>query len=469
MKKASIFRILVVLIIFMALVIPCFGFAGDRIFDHNQVLTDNDMFSVEWLVDDIQAFLATKPGTLATYRAVDIDGVEHSAAEIIYNASAAYSVNSKFLIAMLQKEQGLITDKAPSQKKYDWALGYGACDKCDLNDPTRAIFKGFANQIDRCAGLMRWYVDNQDKTWVKKIGIAYSIDGQEVIPSNQATANLYNYTPHLEGNFNLWDIWGDFYGDTVSGSSVAAKPVVPFYPDATLLKTKDSPIVWLVQKGKKRAFTNWAAFVSRYDSSMIIETTNSEIAKYPQGNDIKLAQYSLLQLPSGSRYMIDGLTIRKFESNEVFKALGFNPEELTKVAEVDIMGYVLGDPVTMSDSYPTGGLLQDKTTGGVYYVKSGKKYPIWSKDVMLYNYPGKKITPVSQKTLNKYETGEPVWPKDGTLIKTKESEFVYVISGEERRLILPDALTKLGYDKKTVLILPNSLMNLIPIGADVAI
>jgi hypothetical protein len=460
MKNANFFKYTLISAVIFSLILPYSVFADDRVFDHNLILTDDDMFSVEWTAADVQAFLATKPGTLSNYRAADVDGIEKSAAEIIYNAANTYTVNPKFLIAMLQKEQGIVTDKAPTQKKYDWVMGYGVCDKCDLNDPSRVIFKGFANQIDRCAGLMRWYVDNKDTVWMKKVGMTYSIDGQDVTPSNQATANLYNYTPHVDGNFNLWDIWGDFYGSTVS------KPAEPIYPEATLLKVKGNPVVWLIQNGQRRAFTNWGALISRYNSKMIVEAPESEVMKYPQGKDIKLAQYSLLQLPSGGRYLVDGLTIRKFESTEVFKTLGFNPEELIKVEEIDIMGYVLGDPITIKDSYPTGGLLQDKTTGGVYFVKSGVKYPIWGKDVMLFNYPTMKIAKVTPKQLEKYTTSDPVLPRDGALVKVFNDSAIYVISGGTRRLVSAAMFTKLGYDQKNVITISNQLMNYIPLGLE---
>ncbi|MBI5254816.1 hypothetical protein HY932_03510 [Candidatus Falkowbacteria bacterium] len=460
MSKVKFFGLTAIAI---TLIFPYPIFAGDRIFDANAIITDNDMFSVEWNSSDIQLFLATKPGTLANYRVADIDGIVKNAADIIFNAAKTYTVNPKFLIAMLQKEQGLITDASPTQKKYDWAMGYGVCDGCDLTDPTKAIFKGFANQIDRCAGLMRWYVENQTLSWLKKVGGAYTIDGQDIVISNQATANLYNYTPHVTGNFNLWDIWGDFYGDTIS------LPSAPIYPDGSLLKVKDDPTIWLIQKNKRRAFTNWPAFVSRYDTKMIVQIDKTELLKFEQGKDIKLAQYSLLQLPTGGRYLVDGLTIRRFESNDVFKSLGFNPEEITKVDEIDIMGYVLGEPITIKDSFPLGGLLQDKTIGAVFYLKNGVKYPIWGKDIMLFNYPTLKIVKVSPKELDKYKTGDPVLPKDGALVKVFDNDAIYVVANGIRRLVPTNVFTKLGYDNKNVMVVSKQIMNFLALGADLTL
>ncbi|MBP7134569.1 hypothetical protein KBA73_05115, partial [Patescibacteria group bacterium] len=71
-------------------------------FDPNFVLDDSDLFDLGGItLADIQAFLSEK-GTLGRYRAKDIDGVEKSAAEIIWRVSNAYQINPKYLMALLQ-------------------------------------------------------------------------------------------------------------------------------------------------------------------------------------------------------------------------------------------------------------------------------------------------------------------------------------------------------------------------------
>jgi hypothetical protein len=68
-----------------------------------------------------------RPSYLATYRTTDWQGVERSAAEIIYNAardyqSQGYQVSPEVILTTLQKEQSLITDPDPSNTQLNWAM-----------------------------------------------------------------------------------------------------------------------------------------------------------------------------------------------------------------------------------------------------------------------------------------------------------------------------------------------------------
>ena len=97
---------------------------------------------------------------------------------------------------LLQKEQSLLT--APSASGYAKATGYAcpdtaACDKKYL---------GFFNQVYRAAWQFREYTLHPDE-WRYRIGampIQYhpnaACGASTVRIVNQATANLYNYTPY---------------------------------------------------------------------------------------------------------------------------------------------------------------------------------------------------------------------------------------------------------------------------------
>ncbi len=175
-------------------------------FNPNYLLSDREMndFTV-WNQETLQKFLADQPGALAEKRFVDLDGQEKSADEIIYQASQRYQINPQVSLVLLQKEQSLVENPTASQYNLDWAMGYGRCDACDPNDPDVAKFKGFAKQVDNAAGALRFFLETA-RDWLKQPGLIYNIDSRPIIPANQATANLYTYTPHLEGNFNFWKI-----------------------------------------------------------------------------------------------------------------------------------------------------------------------------------------------------------------------------------------------------------------------
>ncbi len=125
-------------------------------------------------------------------------GTNESAATIIYKSAIACRINPQVLIVLLEKEQGLVTDTSPSGWSYSAATGFSCPDTapCDPNYAT------FFNQVYSAAWQFRSYTLNPN-AWNYTVGansILYNPDarcGRSTVQiANQATANLYNYTPY---------------------------------------------------------------------------------------------------------------------------------------------------------------------------------------------------------------------------------------------------------------------------------
>ncbi len=408
-------------------------------FNSSRILDDSDLFDYESMdLKAIQNFLEKRNGTLHHYVATDKNGQLKPASEIIFNASQEHKVNPKFILVTLQKEQSLVEDSDPSQKQYDWATGYGVCDSCDMNDPALVKFRGFGKQVDSSAALQRWYVDNANNGWLKVKGGTYPISGQLITIANQATANLYNYTPHLLGNLNFWKIWNRWFSQK--------------YPDGTLLQVGGEPGVWLIKDGTRRPFLNKSALISRFGSQDIIKVSKSELEKYPLGVPIKYPNYSLLVDGQKKVYLLVDDVLRPFESMEVVRTIGYNPEEFEPILDFELSTFTMGKIITLQDSYPMGALLQNNKTGAVFYVESGIKYPIKTRDILKINYPKEKLYSVGEDVLQKLVDGEAVKLKDGNLVKTKNSPTVFVISNGKKQPIQDEKVfNSLGYSWKNIL------------------
>lgn len=176
--------------------------AEDYPFDPNYIISDAQMFDYNSMtLGEIQHFLQNKGSSLAWLITEDHEGNKKTAAEIIYLAANEYKVNPKLLLAFLQKEQSLITLENPKESRLDWAMGYGACDGCSGDDPRVQKYKGFGKQVDNAAGAMRFYSEHANEYgFIRSAGESKEINGQILVFKNQATANLYTYTPHLWGN-----------------------------------------------------------------------------------------------------------------------------------------------------------------------------------------------------------------------------------------------------------------------------
>lgn len=378
----------------------------------------------------IQKFLENQIGTLSKYQA-EVFGVLKPASDIIYDAAQYYQISPKFLIVLLQKEQSLVTDSDPSQGQYDWATGYGVCDSCSKSDPDIQKFKGFFNQLNWASKRNRQYI-NEAGRWQFQVGGTYLIDGVLVTMENQATVNLYTYTPHIHGNELFHDLWHRWF--------------TPLYPDGSLLQVSGQPGVYLIKDGKKRPFWSKSAFLASYNQKNVIKVSQSELDIYDDGKPIKYAEYSLLQGPDGNIYLITDNQKRLIESEEVFRNIGFNPEEVVAVEQADLDSYSDGEPVTLNSIYPTGTLLQSKQTGGVTFVQNGVQHPIWSKEILKSSFPGRRPSLVDESEMIKYPKGDPVLFRDGDLVTSPGTNSVYVISnGQKRPIASADAFNSLGY------------------------
>ena len=172
-------------------------------FNPNYIISDSEVLDhTSMTLEEIKAFVNSQEGALKNYSVTADDGKTVSAAEVIYDRAVTNKVNPKFLLVLIQKEQSLLTDTAPKQSQYDWAAGYGCPDTGGCNPR----WQGFYKQINSAALQFRSYMD-EPRLYKYQAGATYTFTNTNkadaaVTPANQATAALYNYTPHVyNGNY----------------------------------------------------------------------------------------------------------------------------------------------------------------------------------------------------------------------------------------------------------------------------
>lgn len=161
-----------------------------------------------------------------------------SAARIIVKVAQACGINPQVLIVMLQKEQGLVTATSPSERQYRVAMGYA----CPDTAPCDTAYYGFYNQVYMAAWQLRQYTNFPDRTYrIGEVRIQYHPNaacGSSIVNiRNQATANLYNYTPYRPnaaalanltgtgdscsayGNRNFWVHFNNWFGPTTTADN----------------------------------------------------------------------------------------------------------------------------------------------------------------------------------------------------------------------------------------------------------
>lgn len=427
--------------------------------DSGYILSDQDLTDTSVPEGFSQRFLTSHDGALADMTFADIDGSLKRPGDLIDFYGKVYGVNPRFLLALIQKEQSLVDDPNPSRCQIDWAAGYGRPDGSTCDDPNWQRYRGFTTQIVSAAAFVRFIYDQDHSGTLRTFGffagVPTSIDGQSVTPSNTATAILYTYTPHLHGNLNLRTIWAHWFNHG--------------YPDGSVLSDPDGK-AYLIQGGLRRRFDNKSALHTRVNPDMIIPVADAVISEYPEGAPIKFSDYSLVHVPAGTVYLLVGDHKRPIQSMEVFRAIGFNPEEIDDVDPSDLEGYAEGDMITLKSAYPTGALLKDAKTGGIYFVENGEKSPIVDISIIKADFADKKVSKASPATLAKYTTVEPLKFREGDLITGSGTDrAVYVISNGQRRPIVSGAVfEQLGYSWKRVIWTTQAVLDMHPLGPAVS-
>ncbi|MGN7189003.1 hypothetical protein [Microbacterium enclense] len=253
-----------------------------------------------------------------------------SAARIIAKVAAACGINPQVLIVMLEKEQGLVTHTWPSDWRYTIAMGQGCPDTaaCDTR------YYGFFNQMYGAARQLKIYSENRyftyyapGKTWNVRFHPNASCGSSPVYIENQATANLYYYTPYQPnaaairagygqgdscsayGNRNFYQRFVDWFGSTQSRYG-------------SLMQGAGRPDVFLVSNGMKHRVQTWDDLVVwRAKAGGVSTVPTAYVDNMPTGADV--GRY-IHDPRSGTLYLleVDG-TKHRFANSDQIATFGY--------------------------------------------------------------------------------------------------------------------------------------------------
>lgn len=427
-------------------------------FDPSYLISDSEMNNYNSMSQsDISNFLEKRAGTLSNYLTFDKENNPKTASQAFYEIAQEWRINPKYLLVLVQKEQSLLESKSPTQKQYDWATGYGVCDSCSMSDPNIQRFKGFYKQINSAAAQTRYYMDNI-KEFNFQPNKTYNIDGEIVTIQNTATAGLYNYTPHIHGNKNFWNLWNKYFDKK--------------WPDGSLLQVDGDSVVYYIENGFKREIASKAVFISRFDPKRVIAVSPGDLDYYENGAPIKYLNFSLLQTSNGDVYMIFNDIKRKIESSIVLKKIGLNDDNLIRVNDADLASYKNGPNITEYTLYPTGILAQStkakSVNSDIYYIISGQKKPILTSEILNANFSGMVVKKMTPEELDTYMTGDNISLPEGWLVKTKNVNTVYVISNGKRLPIFSGSVfANMKYKKENIKIISDATLNAHELGQSI--
>jgi len=163
--------------------------------------------------DDIQAFLESKGGYLASYM-----WNKHRASYWIKEGAKIAKINPRILLVKLQCENSLIQNPNPTQFALDWAMNAGYTE-----DKIYPEYKGFGTQMIRGAQdfLRYWYSLASSFNYTCDVDINENPEITDFKPFkslNAATFSLYKYTPHIRekglfaGSECVYEKYNEYFG-----------------------------------------------------------------------------------------------------------------------------------------------------------------------------------------------------------------------------------------------------------------
>lgn len=136
--------------------------------------------------------------------------------ELIYRVQVACGISAKAILVTLEKEQSLVTGRAPTERNFTYAMGAN----CPDTAPCDPAYSGIGPQILAGTTSLKNYSAGAFSRQPGVHWIGYSptasCGGTNVNVTNYATAALYNYTPYqpnasaLAAGYGLGDACGSY-------------------------------------------------------------------------------------------------------------------------------------------------------------------------------------------------------------------------------------------------------------------
>lgn len=460
-NKVKIKKKLIILLLLLAFFViwpisPTFSFA----FNPHNIITDKELLDKNYLSKSaIQTFLERENSVLARFSQI-VKGEAKKASEIIWEISQNYDINPAFLLATLEREQGLIHKSHATEKALDWATGY-SCYGGKCNEK----YKGFYDQVESTAITQKIYISQSSRFSFQPNIATKTFDNYTVIPENQATANLYIYTPYIGytpelgitqhnfgGNKLFWTIWNRYF-------------TYKKYPNGLVLKNNGD--YWLIQNGKKRKFKLREVFLKDWEETDALSVSKDILEAYINGPEIIFSNNTLVRSNlTGQAFLLSNNKKRPIIDDQGLALLSdfrlaVSLSEIPEVSNDYLQPFTEGNPISASSIYPQGKLFKDESNQ-IYLVQDGLKHLI---DPIVWQINFKKQNPktATTKELEKYPLGSPVKLKDGTLVKNNNK--YYLISDSERiRIEYPEILNQFFSPEKlkTALVISQELLELHP-------
>lgn len=194
-------------------------------------------------------------------------------------------------------------------------------------------------------------------------------DNGKIRPFNMTTQQFINLGYDLSSVKTIPKDELDFYA--------VGQPIL-YGPDNSLVKKQTDPSVYFIENGKKRSIDSAALFeLLGFVWSKIKILADAEIDEYLTGNAMTYPDGSLVKSDqSPAVYLIRNQQLHPILSAEIFQSLKYSWSKIKTLPQTEIALFAVGEPA----KHPDGTLIKAKEEPSVYVVKNGQKTLIASAE-----------------------------------------------------------------------------------------
>jgi len=221
-----------------------------------------------------------------------------------------------------------------------------------------------------------------------------------------------------------------------SNCGLEAAPSTKWHPMGTLIKTSDSPAVYIVGHGKKRPFPSEEVFYNHghYDCS-IVTVSQTEMDLIPTGTFVQNPTNRLVKIASQPYvYLVTDDNYLRWIANEtVFKGLHFRWGDIETISDTEFLSYRDGPDI--NSVMPEGSLFRitddPHHSERVYILSEGKGR--WIEDEATFNGLGFSFEHVIETTEN-----IPVYPESYRITSSDLTQIKYDTIAPTAHLAYPN-------------------------------
>ncbi|MBL8031036.1 MAG: hypothetical protein JNK33_01785 [Candidatus Doudnabacteria bacterium] len=360
-----------------------------------------------------------------------------TAAELIWDASQSSGLNPQVILVTLNKEQGLVDGITASadrlQRALDFALGFACPDSSGCSQNT--LFPGFYYQLfgnldssgNRYLGAAKSLMKSfntpggrgpQGNGKVYKVGdivpMTNTLGGYDGVPeqqtvmlTNNATAALYRFTPHVfNGNYNFWKFFNAWFK----------------YANGTVMRVGSDVSTYIIQNGSRLLLPQFVAQARAVDTTKAITVSPTELENYPQAGVYGPADNTIVTVAGETQKYVFVDNVKHPVSDFVIQQRKLNPANTLAITASEAQLFTQGDVLTPSD----GTVVRGQSKPEVYLVEAGK-LKMYSAFTFKQHNVAKKVQLISDGEIATYPKQGFVAPLGGTLVKAPNNAAVYEV------------------------------------------